>query len=273
MLPAGANHIYSYSQLTTAYECPYAYYLEKIEKEDDGSPHPQKSNFFSEQGTLIHDLMEAWAKGELKPEEMAAEYERLFPEVVVSPLPAYMKRDVMYNKGLAYCETFKGFPGYIVESAEEKFIIDLPLTNGETRKFTGRIDLILKDVKTDEIIIVDHKSKSAKTFKAAEDEMYRQQYMYAAYVKEKYGRFPDRLMFNLFKEPDNGLVQRVFSQQDYDATLAWATDTIKMIESNEMMDWLESKEEPDFFCNNICSVRDYCPNGVLETRPKGRRKG
>lgn len=268
-----SDHIYSYSQLSAIDECPYSFYLQKIEKDENGKPLEQQSNFFAEHGTLIHNLLEDWAKKKILAAEMPDEYVKRYPNEVVTKPPAMLAAkgytEKAYDQGLEYCENFDEFPGYDVVSAEESFVVDIPMPDGTTRKLTGRIDLILRNQLTDELVCADHKSKSLREFAKHEDEMYRQQYLYSIFIKQKYGTFPQRLMFNLFK--DGQLKDRSFSEEEYADALAWAARQIEKIESFELIDWLDMKDEPDFFCNEICSVRKYCPNGVLRPTPKGKR--
>lgn len=267
------GHLYSYSQLSSVDECPYSFYLQKIELDEDGRPLKQQDNFFAEHGSLMHKVLEEWARGNISLNEMPDEYTRLYPGMVHTPPPPYMSKyaSKAYDVGLWYCKDFRGFDGYDIVSAEERFRINLPLTDGTTREFVGVVDLILKDQETGGLVIMDHKSKSAKEFVKVRDEMYRQQYLYAAYVIEKYGVQPERLAFNLFKE--NGMIdERPFDKEEYQQTLQWATDKILEIENRDFLEWLDQKEEPDFFCNEICSVRAYCPNGSLKPTPKGRKR-
>ena len=253
------NHIYSYSQLSSFDECPYMFYLERIEKAE------QLSNGFAERGTLIHDIIEQWAKGKLTKEGMLEEYERRYADEVVTQFPKVLSArgytEKAYQMGYDYFLHFDEFTGYKILSAEEEFKIDLPLTDGTTRPFVGVIDMVLQDEFTDELIICDHKSKSKSSFKKAERTMYLQQLIYATYIKQKYGKWPDRLMFNLFNE--GGIKpERPFTQEAYQAAMEWATEKILQIETFDTLDWLAAKPEQDFFCVNICSVRKSCYNGI-----------
>lgn len=254
------NHVYSYSQLSSFSECPFGFYLDKIEKAEDKS-----SNIFAEQGSLIHNLLDEWGKGELSKDQLVDEYERRYPQEVVTYPPKVLAAKgyaaKTYELGRSYFENFDEFVGYKVISTEERFFIDLPLTNGETRKFCGFVDMILVDELSEDLIICDHKSKSLSAFKKDEDEMYRQQTLYALYVKEKYGKYPDLMMFNLFKEGGMKMTRK-FTEEELNKTLEWATDAIEKIESFEVLDWLETKPTADFFCTEICSVRKNCPNGI-----------
>lgn len=251
------NHIYSYTQLTSVSECPYGFYLARIERDANGQRLKEEPNAFAEQGTLIHDILDKWAKGELSKEELALEYDLRFEDEVPSAFPRMMKdyRTKAFELGHKYFASFDGFEGFKILSAEEKFETDL-----FGRRFIGIVDMILEDEATKELIVCDHKSKSLTAFRKAEDEMYRQQLLYSKFVYEKYGKYPDRLMFNLFKEM--GLKkERPFTKEAYDAAIAWAKEMIERIESFEVLDFMESKEQ-DFFCTEICGMRKHCPNGV-----------
>lgn len=255
------NHVFSYSQLSSFDECSYAFYLQRIEGLQE-----QASNAFAERGTLVHDLLDQWAKKIITKEEMLIDYERRYGNEVVTAFPrmlaakGYAKK--AYQQGIDFLENFDEFKGYEVLSAEEKFTIDLPLTDGTTRPFIGIIDMMLRDVKTNDLIICDHKSKSMTSFKKDEDKMYRQQLIYSTYVKEKYGQFPQIMMFHLFNE-DGVKPQRLFSKEQYNETMEWATKQIKSMEDYSVIDWLACKEKPDFYCWELCGSRKECPNGVM----------
>lgn len=253
------DHVYSFSQLETFNTCPYSFYLSKIEHEE------QVNNIFAEQGSLIHDLIDRWAKGEYKTrEELAEQYCLRYAIEVITPAPRRLAaqgyEEKTFKLGLDYFKNFDFFEGYKIIGTETKFRTDIA-----GRPFVGVVDMICEDLKTGEMIILDHKSKSLSSFKSSADEMYKQQYLYSKYFYEQYGRYPDRLVFNLFKE--GGLKQeRPFVKEKYDEVISWAADIIEKIESYTALSFLtECKEQPekggDFFCTNLCSVRQHCPNG------------
>lgn len=259
------NHIYSFSQLQSFAECPYAFFLQKIERNPD-----MVQNAFASQGTLIHDLLDQWAKGTLTKEQLPDEYARRYPLEVVESWPRMLASkgyaDKAYNIGLDYFKNFDEFSGYKIIATEERFKIEI-----EGRPFVGIIDMLVEDCKTNELVIVDHKSKSMSAFKKAENEMYRQQYLYSKYVQEKYSKFPDRLMFNLFKECGEKMERR-FNEGEYLDTLAWAGEQMTKMEEYDLVDWLVTKDvqegKPDFFCTELCSCRKICPNGQMKYTPK-----
>lgn len=256
------DHVYSYSQLTSFSECPYEFFLERLEKDENGNRLIQEPNAFSEHGTLIHDIIDKWAKGELKKEELTLEYDLRFDEEVVTPFPKLLKegyREKAYQLGYNYFASFDEFSDLKILETEKRFT-----TTIADRKFVGVIDMIAEDKKTGELIILDHKSKSKAAFKKDENNMYRQQLLYSKWVSEEYNRYPDILMFNLFKE--NGLrMQRKFTLEDFCTALKWAENMIHDIESFEMLDFLDTKQ-PDFFCQELCSMRKYCDNGTYKPK-------
>lgn len=263
-----SNHVFSYSQLSSFEECPYSYYLQRIEKVDNILSNP-----FSERGSLIHDLLDQWAKGNIKKEDMPDEYDRRYGEEVVSAYPAFMSTLAMkkYKEGREFLENFDEFQGYKVISAEEAFTIDLPLSDGTTRPFTGIVDLILRKEWTNELIICDHKSKSADTFKKSEKEMWKQQYLYSQYVFEKYGEWPKTLMFHLFGDAGSK-PEKPFSLQEYREAIQWATEQIHKMEDYTVLDWLQCKDSSDFYCQTLCGPRNSCPRSIEKPLTKAQKK-
>lgn len=254
------NHIYSYSQLTSFDECPYSFYLQRVEH------LPQKSNGFAEQGTLIHELIDLWAKKELTKDQLVSEYIRRYPDEVVTQFPRVLASkgyvEKTYEAGLRYFENFDEFEDFEIIGTETQFKTELC-----GRPFVGVVDMVARDKATGELIVLDHKSKSLNSFKKNEDEMYKQQLLYSKYVYETYDVWPDVMMFNLFKE-DGMRMSRPFSIEAYKEAEHWAGDIMDKIESFEMLDWLAQKSSPDFFCQNLCNMRDHCSNG----QPTYRRK-
>ena len=147
------GHRYSYSQLSSFSECPFGYYLKNIEG------IPDQSNGFAEQGSLIHDILDKWAKKELKKEDMAREYEKRYANEVVTSFPRMLTSkgyaEKTYQQGLEYFENFDEFPGYTVVSAEEKFEQPLKLTDGTTRPFIAFVDLVLRNDFTGGLVVME----------------------------------------------------------------------------------------------------------------------
>lgn len=226
-------------------------------------------NAFAQYGTWCHKILERYAKGQLPLIAMAEAYENGYDTAVTKPWPPFPKGmpEKYYEQGLNYFESFDGFgEQYEILSVEEKFELDIG-----GYPFIGLADLVLKDKDTGEITVVDHKSKSSSTMDKDLPTYRRQLYIYAAYVKKKYGVFPKYLKFNLFRE--NEWVTEEFSQEAFDETMRWVVDTIESILFEA--DWKVSCSS--YFCRFVCSVFNDCPakDAVLNPPPsekKARKK-
>ena len=243
-----ADKAYSFSALTSFEECPLMFamsYLSEPRVEEN-------NNAFAEYGLLCHDLFDQYAKGNLCDFELAAEYEAKYPDVVVHNFPPYPKDYAakVYDLGLKYFEDFTGFGDqYEILQSEQQFE-----TTIRGHKFKGIIDLILKDTSNDSLIIVDHKSKSASGMKKDFATYIKQLYLYSVFVKEKYGKYPSLLRFNVFKE--GMYFDEVFSETKLNQVIDWMDNIITQI---EMEDEWEPHSPGQYFCRWICGYGTLCP--------------
>lgn len=211
----------------------------------------RQENAFAQYGTLAHELIEAWAAEKLLPLDLASEWERRYYSVVTEPFPyasssGYDTR--YYEAGKNYFNTFTGFgDGWKVLSVEEEFF-----SNIGGFLFRGFADLLLRHESSGELMLVDHKSTSASSIKKSAEKHTKQVYLYAGMVQEKYGKYPSILQINYFKA---GQMKPIpFCKADYLATVDWATST-----ASEIAFALEFPRKEDYyFCNNLCSVRNFC---------------
>ena len=146
--------VWSFSRLSLFEECPRAYYFTYcVEPRLEELP-----NAYSEYGTLGHALLDEYAMGFLLAEELGNEYDKRYLDYVRSKFPPFPKgyAEKAYNSGLEYFKNFTGYgEQYEIVSSEQKFTTEIA-----GHKFTGIVDLILKDKATGGFIVVDHKSKS-----------------------------------------------------------------------------------------------------------------
>lgn len=153
-----------------------------------------------------------------------------------------------YEAGKAYFESFSGFGDFEILAVEEKFELDI-----EGYRFVGIADLVLRDPSDGGIIVIDHKSKSMSSMKKELDTYRRQLYTYAAFVRQKFGVYPKKVMFNMFRE--GSFIEEDFDAAMFASTMEWIVDTIDAI-------ILESEWQvcpSSFFCRFVCSVFDSCP--------------
>ena len=185
--------------------------------------------------------------------ELADVYAAEYDEAVRHYFPPFPKgmAGTYYDEGLAYFQSFDGFGDqYEVLSVEERFEIDIG-----GNPFVGIADLVLRDKETGGITVIDHKSKSMQSIKKSLQECTRQLYTYAAYVKQRFGAFPEMLRFNMFRY--NTFIDEPFTMESYEETMRWITDTIARIRAER--EWKVSSS--GYFCKFICSTRNGCPIG------------
>lgn len=240
--------VWSFSRLSLFEECPRAYYFTYcVEPRLEELP-----NAYSEYGTLGHALLDEYAMGFLLAEELGDEYDKRYLDYVRSKFPPFPKgyAEKAYSSGLEYFKNFTGYgEQYEIISSEQKFTTEIA-----GHKFTGIVDLILKDKATGGFIVVDHKSKSLSRMKADKKKYMRQLYLYCTYIQEKYGVFPTELRFNLFKE-GGAIVSEPFDETTYHATVQWMVDLIQEIEGTTEY---PEKDKNDMFCQYICGARRAC---------------
>lgn len=258
MCPIPPEFKWSFSKLESYAHCPMMFKMEYLDK------LPQDENAFGEYGTFCHSLLEQWAKGELPAFLLADAYEEGYDRAVTHSWPPFPKGmpEKYYLQGLNYFENFEGFGDqYEVLSVEEKFELDI----GGYR-FVGIADLVLRDKDTGDITVVDHKSKSGSTMKKDLPTFRKQLYVYAAYVKERFGVYPRYLKFNLFRE--NDWVTEEFDQAMFDETMQWVVDTIEEILFET--EWKVSTSS--YFCRFVCGVFNDCPARDAVLNPPSRKK-
>lgn len=233
---------YSYSKLTSFYDCPYAFYR-NYQLHEKG-----ENNLFASYGILVHSILERYAKGELKLEELKDEFISSFELEISDPIIMFGKdlTESYLEKGIYFFDNFKGFWGLKPLEPEYKFEIELG-----NNTFVGIIDLILEDEKGN-IIIVDHKSSSKFSKKDLKSKS-KQLYLYAKAIYDKYGKFPIELWFNHFK--NNHVEKIVFDKTFYDETVHWALETIEKIET--CMEFKPNNNDK-FYCNYLCDYRNNC---------------
>lgn len=261
LLPGDKDFVFSYTQLTTYATCHYNYFLKYIEE----GPLEESENAFAQYGSLIHALIDEWAKGQLEIDQLPEEYKERYAESVTVPFPRYMRgiSEKMYDAGLAYCENFDGFPGYDILATEKTYSTKIGDHN-----FKGIIDMMLRDRKNGGLIILDHKSKSLSTFKKERKTIWKQQLLYSKFAYEALGEWPKTLAFNLFRE-GGMIIEQPFDQAEYEETLEWAKNIMDEITENDMLNMIQMKDKPDVFCNEICGMRAYCAYGSTKPPRKG----
>lgn len=242
---------WSFSRLNSYYSCPYEWKLHYL---DCNKP---ENGFFGEYGSLIHTVLEKYAKGELSLFELNQYYEEHFNECIPHNAPPNKYVDIRqsyFDKGIEYLNNIDLYlEGYEILGIEKE--VKFKINN---KDFVGYIDLLVRDKKTKEIIIIDHKSARIKILKngsiSKPDQQHflefkRQLYLYSISIIEEYGSV-SKLKWNMFK--DQQWIEISWKQEEYDEALQWAKDTLELIEKETV--WLPNPNY--YYCHYLCGQRN-----------------
>ena len=249
---------WSYSRIMTFEDCPYRFYLKYIRFPRANG----KRLFFADYGTFVHELIADYYAGRKSASDVELEYLLRFRDKVPASAPNGKIFSGYFSDGLNYLKNIKPPEGPILslEQKEAFSVSGIP--------FVGYIDRVDKGA-DGSLRIVDNKSRtlrprskrSAPTKSDKELDRYlRQLYLYSVPVLEKYGRFPDKLCFNCFR---NGLViEEPFREETYRDTLSWASGKIDEIAKER-----DFRPDMEYFkCRYLCEMQDYCEYYELSRR-------
>lgn len=225
---------WSFSSVKLFEQCPYAFYQKYVLGE------VEEENAFAQHGKFAHSILERCLKGELAAFELADVFEQEYYANVTKQFPYYNIAKSFFDKTLLYFQQYDGFDGEIL-GVEEKLE-----TKFGDYDFIGFADLIMRDKQG--IYIVDHKSHSAFKSKKEREEYFKQLYLYAECVKRKYGEYPYKLIFNMFRVPK--LEEDIFCQNLCDFSVNWFVGSVTKILNNTNWDC----KVDNWYCSNLCGM-------------------
>lgn len=238
---------FSYSRLSSFDDCRYKWFMRYLlELEEDDM-------FYASYGKLIHSILEKFYKSEITKDEMVAEYLVRYNAEVIGERPSASVAESYFKTGLEYVRNFTPLPYKVLEVEEYAEV------NIGGYKLCGFPDMICTD--GNEIIVVDNKSailkprsKRAKPTRNDQkiDAMLVQLYIYAEFVKKKYGRYPGKFIFNLFRA--NTLIVEPFALERHMEIMSWIPEQIEKIKQED--DFYPTIDY--FFCKNLCGLHDQC---------------
>ena len=246
--------VWSFSRVNAASGCLYSFYLSYIEEQEP------LENAYAQFGTVCHQTIEKYLKGELDMFDVSEYYQEHYPEIVTCDFPSNKYVDLgekAFLQGKEYFDNINfDFDRYEVLGVEEEFKF-----NVGKYPFHGFIDAIYRDRETGDIIIRDQKTTSFRYLKdgsvsKSDQEHFlafkRQEYLYAIPLIEKYGKV-DYLSWNMIR--DRKEIKIPFDKKEFEETQKWCIETIQTLE-NEVM-WLPDNKN-SYICHNICSNRNTC---------------
>lgn len=244
---------WSHSRVKGFEDCPYAWYLTYIEE------YPREQTFFASYGSFMHQILEMYFNKTMDEKSLVLHYLLHYDEEVVGEPPNKKIALNYYQKGLDYVENIDAnleeFKDFKVLGTEIHF---KTIVNG--REFIGFIDLLLED-KNGKLYLVDHKSRDLKKRSTRKkptksdielDEYLKQLYLYSVYIEQTYGRLPDYLCFNCFKE--SLIIVEAFNSETYTQVLNEYCEQINSIIAEE--DFLPNEDY--WRCHHLCDQKYNC---------------
>lgn len=243
---------FSFSRLHLYEQCPYAFYKQYIEEDENG-----EDNFYAENGTIMHDIFKKLILMELSLEEAPTYYQDEFDCICNSVKQSTM--DNTFDKCIDYLCTVDAFESekYEIIAVEKKIDFMIGKYN-----FVGYPDLIILNKTNGEVILIDHKSANhflkndGSVLKNKLDDFNaysKQMYIYCKAIKDTYGLQVNKIVWHHFK--DNGILTAInFNQDDYEKTLGWCAYIIDKIKKDKRFEAKKSY----MMCTCLCDFRNTC---------------
>lgn len=246
---------WSYSRLSCYEHCKYAFYLKYIV--DDDSQYLAEGNYYAEVGSFVHEILAKIFSKELSVDDASQYYIDNYEKEV-----CYKVKQSTMDKTYESCANYLANTDFELLKDYEILGVELELElTIDGYNFICFIDLLLKNKKTGKIVLVDHKSaaypfKKDGTVLAKSKESFasykKQMYLYCRAVKEKFGKFPETIAWNHFK--DGKIATIPFNEDEYEESIKWFIDTIHAIEKEK--NFVESQDF--FYCSTLCDYRNCC---------------
>lgn len=249
--------IYSWSRINSYYQalkgegCLYGYYKQYIEKDRENA----EDNYFSEYGTLLHNLSEKIHNGELLIWDIGEEIDNGLNEFKYRPPFPNMEKSYEAAIHKFFEDFYEIFDGFKVRSTEEEVVFLVG-----NKKFKGFIDLDAEH-EFHGNVIVDYKTSKVYEGENLEHKI-RQLYLYSIAYYNKYGKYPDVLIYIFTREKYDRVKIYEFNLEKLEDTKKWALDMVHKIETHDG-EWTPRccsvDGSKDFYASQLCSYRNNCP--------------
>ena len=246
--------VWSFSRVNAANKCKYAWYLQYI------AGNESKPNAYAQFGTVCHQTIEKFLKGELNIFNASLYYQEHYPEIVTCKFPPNKYKDLgedTYLRGKEYFDNINfDFNKYEVLGVERELLFKVG-----KYPFHGFADAIFRDKENNNIILCDQKTSSFKYLKDGSvsktnaehyQEFRRQLYLYSIPLIEEYGKV-DYLKWNMIRDQREIIIP--WDEKEYKETIDWCINSIETLEKEVL--WLPNNSS-SYWCNQICSMSGIC---------------
>ena len=217
--------------------------------------------FFSSYGSLIHDVLASYYRGEIPAGDALTKFLIRFPSEVSGAYPSEQIRASYFQQGVDCMKAMQPIDGRIL-GVEERVSFELG-----GKPFIGFVDMIYED-RDGALCVMDHKSHALKPRSARKkptktdlelDEYLRQLYLYSVPVAKRFGRDPDFLEFNCYRIGTH--IKERFCKQAQSEAIQWSLDMIEAVRKES-----EWRPNLDFWqCRFLCGFFSECEYAQVAT--------
>lgn len=254
------NTIWSFSTLNMYENCPYSFYCKKFDDAKIGIP-----NFYAECGSICHEYLADIFLGKITVEEALNDWINTYEDKICCSA----REDTKNKKYYEFIDYLSALDMDKMKDYEILEIENRSVWNLGKYNMTGFIDMLIRHKVTGEIILIDHKSlgkflkKDGMPLKNMLDSFNsykKQMYLYCMPIKEKYGKYPSKIVWNHFFSQDVTVIP--FIEEELIETQKWAKNIIQKIhKDNKFVAYCFNDEnyKHNFIkCTQLCDFREEC---------------
>lgn len=241
---------FSFSRIHAYEQCPYLFYLKYIEKRDG------ESNFYAANGKAMHEVFEELLTDKISIDDVTTTYTEKFDLICEIERESIMENT--FSKCMDYLCEIDAFDHDKYEIVGVEMELEFKLGK---YKFVGFADLVVKNKKNGEVILVDHKQathflkKDGTPLKNQVDNFNaykKQMYLYCKGLEEQFGILVDKIVWNHFKEGMTTVIP--FDKEEQEESIKWALDTIAKIKKDKKF----ANKDSYLMCKSLCDYRNDC---------------
>lgn len=254
------NMVWSFSTLHMYEDCPYSFYCKKFDESKIGT-----QNFYAECGGICHEYLADIFSNKRTLDDVLAEWIDTYYDQICCDAREKTKEE-KYNSFIDYLSALD------LVTMKEYNVLEIEIeSTWKLGKYNmiGFIDMLLQHKETGEIILVDHKSAGKflkkdgtplKNMLNSFNAYKKQMYLYCIPIKEKYGKYPSKIVWNHFFDQEVTVIP--FIEEEFKETQKWAKKIIGKIykdEEFEAHNYNEEKYKHNFVkCRSLCNYREEC---------------
>ena len=245
------NMTWSFSRLHAYEQCPYSFYLKYIEGREE------EMNLYAENGNIIHKIFQDIFTENMQVKQCVSHYVEMYNRIISSTNESSMEKT--FDKCVGCLKALKSLDKNRYEIVGVEMKLEFYLCE---YKFIGYADLVVRNKKTGEIILIDHKQaphflkkdgtplkNQLENFLAYKNQMY----LYCIGLWKQFNLCVDKIVWHHFKD-DGQLTIIPYNHNECESTKQWAIELIHTIEEDDVFENIESY----IMCSSLCGFRNDC---------------